>query len=429
MPRIVLIVVVCGALLIGLVHGCGARVEVAKDKIQAKIDSLLGSMDVKRKEIEISVTGLKEGINGLRKAKIKAQVCADQISRQAKPQEEKLASMDAALQTLRGHLEATKPVEIAGKTYTPQELSDLAGRMLMARKACTVQLTGFHDSQARLGKVVDALERKQQDAERRLADIEGQLAVIDSNRIALTAMQRSAEVMGETDGNLGANLNRLQEKVTSLYGDVEAELRCEDEPGDPVGCVWPELTFLRLVSWAYVKFIEAAEPNLRCIMKLFHGVQLDADRVEEIRGTIVSLRTFAQHHLQFSSQHDQGTIERACSWFERHIARRQPEVEDLERCVHCLLHDITVMLEVIAMFFHRVERDDFRDVIIQQWRHMRETQGERHRFEAIVAEVIQTIGREELDARVITDRLLQQICSNASQCALRMQTRVRCCDR
>ena len=32
MTRIAVVVVVCGALLGGLVHGCGARVEVAKDK-------------------------------------------------------------------------------------------------------------------------------------------------------------------------------------------------------------------------------------------------------------------------------------------------------------------------------------------------------------------------------------------------------------
>ena len=65
MTRIAVVVVVCGALLVGLVHGCGARVEVAKDKAMQRIDSLLGSMDVKRKEIELSVTGLKEGIDGL----------------------------------------------------------------------------------------------------------------------------------------------------------------------------------------------------------------------------------------------------------------------------------------------------------------------------------------------------------------------------
>jgi hypothetical protein len=129
MHRIVVAVVVCVALVVACTYGCGARVEVAKDKIQAKIDSILGSMDVKRKEIEISVANLKEGIDGLRRAKIKAQVCDDQIHRQAKPQEEKLADMDAALKILKGHLQTGKPVEIAGKTYSPTELKDMAARI------------------------------------------------------------------------------------------------------------------------------------------------------------------------------------------------------------------------------------------------------------------------------------------------------------
>jgi len=110
-------------------YGCGARVEVAKDKVKQKIDSLLGTMDVKRKEIELGISGLKEGIDGLRKAKIKAQVATEQLGRQAFPQEEKLASMDSALKTLRGHLEGDKPVEIAGKTYSPAELKELADRV------------------------------------------------------------------------------------------------------------------------------------------------------------------------------------------------------------------------------------------------------------------------------------------------------------
>ena len=66
-------------------------------------------------------------------------------------------------------------------------------------------------------------------AEKRLADIEGQLAVIDSNRIALTAMHDPRRSWAKLTRSLAANLIGLQEKVTSLYGDVEAELRCEDE--------------------------------------------------------------------------------------------------------------------------------------------------------------------------------------------------------
>ena len=65
MKRHWFVVIVCGVLASALVLGCGARLEVAKDKLREKIDSVLGTMDVERKEIEISVTGLREVGAGL----------------------------------------------------------------------------------------------------------------------------------------------------------------------------------------------------------------------------------------------------------------------------------------------------------------------------------------------------------------------------
>jgi FtsZ-binding cell division protein ZapB len=221
------VIVVCGALASILAHGCEARMQVATERVKEQIDSLLGSMDVKRKAIEISVNGLKEGINSLRKAKIKVQVSNDQIQREARPLEEKMDNTDSALKTLRGHLEASEPVEIAGKTYNQEELKDLADRILRARKVCVGQLDGFHSAETRLDKVASTLERKQLDLQQHLADIEGQLVVIDSNRIALVAMQKSAEAMGD-DASLAQNLDHLQKKVNSLYADIEVGLRTED---------------------------------------------------------------------------------------------------------------------------------------------------------------------------------------------------------
>ncbi len=54
------------AVVVGFgVYGCGdgtkARIEVAKDKALKQLDDLLGSMDVKRKEIDLQVQGLKQG--------------------------------------------------------------------------------------------------------------------------------------------------------------------------------------------------------------------------------------------------------------------------------------------------------------------------------------------------------------------------------
>lgn len=216
-------------LIVAVVYGCGARGEVAKDKIKARIDFLLGTMDVKRKEVELRMAGLKEGIDGLRRAKIRAQVSGDQIARQAQHQEERLAGMDTALKVLRGHLATNKPVEVAGTTYSPSELKEMADRVLQARKVCGSQLDAFRQAGDRLTKVVGTLDRKQTEVQTRLTDIEGQVAVIDSNRIALTAMQKSAEAMGPNDGSLAKGLDHLQSKVNDLFADVEVELRVEDD--------------------------------------------------------------------------------------------------------------------------------------------------------------------------------------------------------
>jgi hypothetical protein len=90
------------------------------------------------------------------------------------------------------------------------------------------QLDGFHSAETRLDKVASTLERKQCDLQQHLSDIEGQLVVLDSNRIALEAMQKSAEAMGENGSSLAQSLDHLQEKVNSLYADIEVGLRTED---------------------------------------------------------------------------------------------------------------------------------------------------------------------------------------------------------
>lgn len=216
-------------LLVGLLAGCGARAEVAKEKLLAKIDSLLGEMEVKRKEIGISVTALKEGINGLRKAKIKAQVKQDQIKRQSAPLEEKLKTLDNTLAKLRDHLASSEAAEIGGKTYSADELKTMGDKVLTARKELVSQIDGFQKSQDGLQKVVGSLDRKQTEYQQRLTKLESQIAEIDSKSIALKAMQDASAAMGESDKTLAANIDGLEDKVNDLYANVEAELLSEDE--------------------------------------------------------------------------------------------------------------------------------------------------------------------------------------------------------
>lgn len=209
--------------------GCGSRVEVAKEKALTKIDSLLGTMEVKRKEIDISIRALNDGINGLRKAKIKAQVKHDQLEQKVIPISDKIASVDQSLKKLRADLVSGEPVDIAGKTYRPQELKQMAGRVLNARKDYVAQRDGLMEAEQSLQNVVSTLERKQQGYEQRLFRLEGQIAEIDAKRIALKAMKDASTAMDKSEENLARNVDQLEDQVLDLFADVQAELWVEDE--------------------------------------------------------------------------------------------------------------------------------------------------------------------------------------------------------
>jgi chromosome segregation ATPase len=220
------------ALAVLLTAGCEARTQVAKEKALEKIDSLLGTIDVKRKEIELSVDALKDGLAGLRKAKIMTEVKLDQLDRKVRPVEERLATIDDTLKTLRDHLKSGRAVEIAGRSYSPDQLKVMAQQVIAERKGAAEQLSGLRDSQVRLKKVVATLERKQQDYESKLLAIENRVAVIDASRIALTALKDAAEAMDGGDQGLARSVEKLEQKVSDLYAEVETELVFEDARWD-----------------------------------------------------------------------------------------------------------------------------------------------------------------------------------------------------
>ena len=226
MKRLVIIVSLC------VLSGCGARAEVAKEKALEKIDNLLGSMDVKRKEIELSLKALKDGVAGIRKAKIKAQVKHDQIGQRAEPFQAKIAQADTTLKKLRDYLASNEAVEIAGKKYSPDELKKMANDVIGARKSNTDQVAGFEKSQTNLKKVVTTLEKRQREYETRISSLEGQIAQIDTQSVALKAMKDASASMGDADATLDENVTNLEDKVNDLFADMQGELLAEGDKWD-----------------------------------------------------------------------------------------------------------------------------------------------------------------------------------------------------
>ncbi len=219
-------------LTLGLFVGCGARVEVAKEKLLKKIDSMLGEMDVKRKDIQIQMTGLKQGIEGLGKAKIKAQVKQEQIERDVQPLQERIDRIDAALKTIRPHLDKKEKVEIASVSYTPEKVKEMAGALLNERKTLSSRLDSLSQAKSSLGKTVSVLQQRQDDYKLALGKLENQVSEIDAKMIAAKAMQEASASMGESETSLATNVSNLEGKVRDLLADVTSTVLSENEKWD-----------------------------------------------------------------------------------------------------------------------------------------------------------------------------------------------------
>jgi uncharacterized coiled-coil DUF342 family protein len=88
------------------------RTQVAKKNVLDRLDGVLGKLDVQRQEIDTGIKSTAQAIDGIRKAKIKAQVKMEQIDEKAKPHEEKVAQCDQALLKLRDLLAAMVSVNL-----------------------------------------------------------------------------------------------------------------------------------------------------------------------------------------------------------------------------------------------------------------------------------------------------------------------------
>jgi chromosome segregation ATPase len=210
--------------------GCGPRVEVATKKFLDKIDDALGKMDVQKAEIDAGIKAAKQGVDGVRKAKIRAQVQLDQIEEKVKPYEEKMAQCDQTLVKLRDLIKADKPAEIAGKTYSVDELKGIGSKVIQARKDAENQINGFKTARENMQKLVASLNKSQQGYESKIANLQSQIAKLEAEMTAAKALKEASASMGDKDATLTGNLEELEKKIATLSTDVRVTLAGESEP-------------------------------------------------------------------------------------------------------------------------------------------------------------------------------------------------------
>lgn len=220
--------------MVGLIvtAGCSARIEAAKNKLLKKIDQMVGEMDVKRTEIGNSIVGLREGIDGLAKANIRATVKLEQVGREVEPAQQSVTRIDKALKVIRPYFDKKESVEIAGTSYSPEKLQEMAAKMLNERKTRVATLDGLQQARSALEKTVATLQDKEDKYKASLTRLEGQVAEIDAKMIAAKAMKEASVSMGDSDQSLSGNVTNLEAKIKDLFVDVEVAIRSEGEKWD-----------------------------------------------------------------------------------------------------------------------------------------------------------------------------------------------------
>jgi len=175
----------------------------------------------------------------------------------------------------------------------------------------------------------------------------------------------------------------------------------------------PDLIFLQLVSWAYRKIVEEAEPNLRLVLSIHEQVFHGGRKSRDICDVIAKLRTYEQHRLENESPHDMATRTAVQEWFKRACGDPVPEAWQVELCITTLLADLKDLLEQILSVLRQIENDALRNVLVEQWTKRRETTWPKHRYVTLVSDVLRLVGRLEgpnsLSPTAVTERLLTRM--------------------
>ena len=123
-------------------------------------------------------------------------------------------------------------MEIAGVSYTPEKVKDMAGALLNERKTLSSRLDSLNQAKVSLGKTVSVLQQKQDDYKAVLGKLENQVSEIDAKMVAAKAMQEASASIGESEASLATNVSNLEGKVRELLADVTSTVLSENEKWD-----------------------------------------------------------------------------------------------------------------------------------------------------------------------------------------------------
>lgn len=225
------VVVVAGATLF---WGCGPRAGVARDKLVAQIDRLLGDMEVKRKKIELDYNKLRNDLDGVRERRINTQVRLEQLELKQKNAAAKVAALASQLQELAGvakqaNESESKSVERNGKVWTSEQLNTALKELMDEYNRAKADMeSNLGTAIAAMKRSLDFLQKQESAGKDMMKQIETKLQEIDARKMAMDAVKSATDLAGN-ETSITEKYAGLSKDIEGLFTSVETEMRKQEE--------------------------------------------------------------------------------------------------------------------------------------------------------------------------------------------------------
>jgi chromosome segregation ATPase len=211
--------------------GCGPRGQVAGKKILAKIDTILGELDVQLQKVENKKAALDEQTDVIKK---KFYVTEARLEKMQEEQEERKAEVAASLKKLQQVRDLISQAQESGEVeFKGKKLSKDALTQSGLDKAKSInRLKAKIESKGKLITVYEknlALYKSQVDVSKKsLAKLDDQLEEIKAKKEALDDTRRASLLDGKTI-SINDEFETLTKEVDDLLVNVDASLKMEND--------------------------------------------------------------------------------------------------------------------------------------------------------------------------------------------------------
>lgn len=190
-------------------------------------------------------------------------------------------------------------------------------------------------------------------------------------------------------------------EVSTIYGQLRRRLTVyagqDALPNitiDPPRGESDELSFLRMVAWAYVLLYEVGRIPLGYLRQLPPWNQPASALLPHVR----ALRTWTSHNLALEKEADLATLRDAISWFSRTCGVGTPTSEvHWHKCFTTLCGDLATLLSSAIGACDAFEKPDDRERLVDGLKMRIDRDWAAYRFDAVVDEVATRLGYRGID--------------------------------